>query len=55
MLKIVLGDFMNAQQLWQMFLYTGSPEVYLMYNAARRAEAANVLDDSGACAQSNTI
>lgn len=38
---------MGSQELWQMFLLTGSPEAYLRFNEARRLEKANVPDDSG--------
>ena len=38
---------MQAQDLWQLFLQTGSPEVYLMYNHARKMEKADVFNDSG--------
>ncbi len=29
---------MNAQDYWQIFLDTGAPEMYLMYNKARKME-----------------
>ena len=38
---------MNAQDYWEMFIETGAPELYLMYNHARKMEKAHVLDDSG--------
>lgn len=38
---------MNAQNLWSLFLQTGSPEVYLLYNQAKRMENTHVPDDSG--------
>lgn len=38
---------MKAQEYWQLFLQTGSPEVYLMYNDARKMENGNVCNDSG--------
>ena len=38
---------MNAQQLWDVFLETGAPEMYLLYNQARKAEKENVLDATG--------
>jgi hypothetical protein len=46
---------MNAQGYWQLFLMTGSPEAYLLYNEARKTEERNVFDGSGLGAQSNTI
>ena len=35
---------MQAQDYWKIFLETGAPEVYLMYNQARRMEEADVSD-----------
>ena len=49
------GMKMNAQGLWQLFMETGAPEMYLLYNKARRAEDRNVLDDSGIGASGNTL
>lgn len=37
---------MDARNYWQMFLETGAPEFYLLYNAARRMEDINVLDSA---------
>jgi len=38
---------MNANDYWQMFLETGAPELYLMYNKARKMENTHVFDDTG--------
>lgn len=38
---------MNTNQLWQTFLETGSPEVYLLYNHAKRMEASHVFKNTG--------
>jgi hypothetical protein len=38
---------MNAQDYWQVFLETGAPEMYLLYNKARKMESPHVFDDSG--------
>ena len=38
---------MNAADYWRMFMETGAPELYLMYNQARRMEEANVSDHPG--------
>ena len=46
---------MDAKSCWQLFMMTGSPEAYLLYNEARRAEEGYVFDDSGLGAQSNAI
>ena len=46
---------MNANQLWQMFLETGAPEVYLLYNQAKRVEDNRVLENSGTGASGNSL
>lgn len=46
---------MNAQDYWQIFMETGAPELYLMYNAARKMESINVFEGSGSGPQSNNI
>ena len=46
---------MNAQDLWQVFLETGAPEMYILYNKARKAEMTHVLDGSGFGAESNNL
>lgn len=38
---------MQAQDYWKIFLETGAPEVYVMYNQARRMEEADVSDHQG--------
>ena len=38
---------MNSKQLWQTFLETGSPEVYLLYNHAKRMEEDHVCNGAG--------
>ena len=38
---------MTSQDYWQMFLQTGAPEIYLLFNNARKMEKTNVLDDQG--------
>lgn len=38
---------MESQDYWKMFMETGAPELYLMYNSARKMESKHVLDDSG--------
>lgn len=38
---------MDAQGIWQVFLETGAPEMYLLYSKARKLEDIHVLDDSG--------
>ena len=46
---------MNAQDYWQMFLETGAPELYLLYNNARKMERSHVLDDSGPGVAGHTL
>lgn len=46
---------MKAQDYWQLFLQTGSPEIYLLYNNARRMERSDVFDDSGTGITGNTL
>ncbi len=46
---------MDSQTMWQVFLETGAPEMYLLYNKARKLEETNVLDDTRIGAQSNSL
>lgn len=43
---------MDSRNFWQVFIETGAPEMYLLYNKARKMEELHVSDDSGSCAQS---
>ena len=38
---------MNAQDYWTIFIETGAPEMYLLYNKARRMENPDVYNNSG--------
>lgn len=38
---------MNARQYWLLFLDTGAPEAYLMYQEAKRLENVHVSDNQG--------
>ena len=38
---------MNSQNLWRMFVQTGSPEMYLMYKEAVRMEERSVFNGQG--------
>lgn len=40
---------MQSTDYWQIFLETGAPEAYLLYNEARRLELTHVSDNSGTC------
>ena len=46
---------MKSQDLWQMFLETGAPEMYLLYNKARKMEEADVFDDPGLGAAGSSL
>ncbi len=46
---------MTAQDYWQMFLETGAPEMYLLYNNARKMEHAHVFDNSGSGAAGHNL
>ena len=38
---------MKANDYWKIFLETGAPEYYVMYNQALRMEDGHVYDDPG--------
>ena len=38
---------MNSKDYWQMFMETGAPELYLLYQKAQKMENVDVLDGSG--------
>ena len=38
---------MTSQDYWQIFLETGAPEMYLLYNKARKTETKYVPDNTG--------
>ncbi len=46
---------MNAQSFWQLFIETGAPEMYLLYNKARKMEDIHVFDDTRLGASGNCI
>ena len=46
---------MDAGHIWQLFLDTGAPELYLIYNKARNAEENHVFDHSGTCSESHCV
>ena len=46
------GMKMTANDYWNIFLLTGAPAAYLLYNQARKTEKQNVSDDTGIGAQS---
>lgn len=38
---------MKSSDYWQLFMETGAPEMYLLYNSAKKVETAHVYYDSG--------
>ena len=36
---------MQSHDYWQIFLETGAPELYLLYNSAKKMESTHVFDD----------
>lgn len=46
---------MDSKDYWQMFLETGAPEMYLLYNNARRMETCHVFDDPGVGAAGGSL
>ena len=43
---------MTSQDYWQIFLETGAPELYLLYNNARKLENTHVFDNTSSGAPS---
>ncbi len=46
---------MYAEDYWNLFVDTGAPEMYLLYQNARKMEILHVPDDTGACAQGHGL
>ena len=46
---------MRPELYWQLFLKTGSPEAYLMYNEAKRLEQKHVSEYEGTCCSGHTL
>lgn len=46
---------MRSRELWQAFLDTGAPELYLLYSRAREAEAEYVFNNPGTCSASHQL
>ena len=46
---------MTSQDYWQMFMETGAPELYLLYNNARKMENTHVLDNTGSGAAGHSL
>lgn len=46
---------MDSQTFWQLFLDTGAPEMYMLYNTLRKMEDVHVSDDTGFGTANNTL
>ena len=46
---------MKSRELWQAFLDTGAPELYILYSKAREAEDNYVFDNNGTCITSHQL
>lgn len=46
---------MDVTDYWQLFLETGSPEAYLLYNQAKRMENTHVSDNTGTGSAGNGL
>lgn len=46
---------MESKMLWQLFMETGAPEMYMLYNRARKTEEAHVPNDTGTCSADHEI
>lgn len=43
------GMDMNAENYWQLFMETGAPEMYILYQQALKMGEKHVSDHSGHC------
>ena len=46
---------MEANDYWKIFMETGAPEYYLLYQQQLKMEASHVSDDPGHCPQGNRL
>ena len=46
---------MKSQDYWSLFLETGAPELYMLYNRARELEDIHAPDSSGPGFEGNTL
>ena len=49
------GMTMESQQIWQLFMETGAPEMYLLYQKAKRMEEPHVFEGTGSGASDYTL
>lgn len=46
---------MNREGMWQVFLDTGAPEVYLLFNKLRKMEEHDVFNSAGTGSSGNNL
>lgn len=46
---------MDAQGYWKVFMDSGIPEYYLLYNRAKKMEEADVFDNQGTGASGKSL
>ncbi len=46
---------MDSQAFWQVFLDTGAPEMFMLYNKMRKMEDSHVSDDTRLGSAGNTL
>ena len=46
---------MDSNNFWSLFIETGLPEYYMLYNHTRKMEEKNVFDNSGIDPQNSGI
>ena len=46
---------MESAILWELFMQTGAPEMYMLYNKAKKTEEAHVPNDTGTCSASHQL
>ena len=46
---------MKVENLWQAFLETGAPEIYVLYAQAKKMEETHVFDGSGVGPEGNKL
>lgn len=46
---------MDSNAIWQVFLDTGAPEMYLLYNKVRQSEEFHVFNDSRSGSAGNAL
>ena len=53
--SITGGMQVNAHDYWSLFVETGAPEMYLLYNMARKMEVTDASDITGSGFESNSL